>query len=44
MISQSFEGKKRMERHRMVYSTLEHELSNGVHALSLKLQAPSEQS
>lgn len=41
--SDAFNGKKRIERHKMVYSILEGELNGGVHALSLKLQTPQEQ-
>eukprot|EP00299_Pterocystis_sp_00344_P007062 c2100_g1_i1.p1 GENE.c2100_g1_i1~~c2100_g1_i1.p1 ORF type:complete len:102 (+),score=18.00 c2100_g1_i1:105-410(+) len=43
MISSSFEGLKAIERHRLVYQTLNEELSSGVHALQLSLRTPTEQ-
>ena len=42
LVSAAFDGKKRIERHKMVYGTLEYELANGLHALSLKLNSPEE--
>jgi stress-induced morphogen len=42
IISEAFEHKQRVERHRMVYEALGEELKDGVHALSLKLLSPSE--
>jgi stress-induced morphogen len=42
IISEAFEHKRRVERHRMVYEALGEELKDGVHALSLKLLSPSE--
>jgi stress-induced morphogen len=43
VISNVFEGKKRIDRHRLVHQILHEELNGGVHALALKLTAPSEQ-
>ena len=42
IVSAAFEGKSRVERHRMINSTLAAELSAGVHALAIKAQAPGE--
>jgi BolA family transcriptional regulator, general stress-responsive regulator len=42
IVSAAFEGKSRVERHRMINSTLAAELSGGVHALAIKAQAPGE--
>ena len=42
IVSAAFEGKSRIERHRMINSTLEAELAGGVHALAIKAQAPGE--
>jgi BolA protein len=42
IVSPAFEGKGRIERHRMVNSTLEVELGGSVHALAIKAQAPGE--
>ena len=42
IVSPAFEGKSRIERHRMINSTLSAELSGGVHALAIKAQAPGE--
>eukprot|EP00270_Netrium_digitus_P009330 TRINITY_DN2840_c0_g1_i1.p2 TRINITY_DN2840_c0_g1~~TRINITY_DN2840_c0_g1_i1.p2 ORF type:complete len:116 (+),score=11.69 TRINITY_DN2840_c0_g1_i1:58-405(+) len=42
VVAQAFEGLQRVKRHRMVYEVLADELAGGVHALALKLQAPSE--
>jgi BolA protein len=41
-VSAAFEGKSRIERHRMINSALEAELKAGVHALAIKAQAPGE--
>lgn len=38
MISEKFNGKTPLERHRMVNQVLEEEFKNGLHALSLKLK------
>ena len=42
IVSPAFEGKRRVERHRLVNSTLEEELKGYVHALAVKAQAPGE--
>ena len=42
IVSVAFEGKSRIERHRMINAALETELKGGVHALAIKAQAPSE--
>jgi BolA protein len=42
IVSVAFEGKSRIERHRMINSALEAELKDGVHALAIKAQAPGE--
>ena len=40
--SPAFEGKSRIDRHRMINQVLADELAAGVHALALKAQAPGE--
>ena len=42
IVSPAFEGKSRIERHRMVNTTLETELKGSVHALAIKAQTPGE--
>jgi BolA protein len=42
IVSPAFEGKSRVERHRMVNTTLEAELKGSVHALAIKAQTPGE--
>ncbi|CAG8634908.1 9524_t:CDS:2 [Ambispora gerdemannii] len=42
IISDEFEGKTLMQRHRLVYSILSEELSGGVHALTIKAKTPKE--
>ena len=42
IVSDAFEGKSRIERHRMVNATLAAELKGSVHALAIKAQAPGE--
>ncbi len=42
IVSSAFEGKSRIERHRMINSTLAAELANSVHALAIKAHAPGE--
>jgi BolA protein len=42
IVSSAFEGKSRIERHRMINSTLAAELAGSVHALAIKAQAPGE--
>jgi BolA family transcriptional regulator, general stress-responsive regulator len=40
IVSSAFEGKSRIERHRMINSTLAAELAGSVHALAIKAHAP----
>jgi BolA family transcriptional regulator, general stress-responsive regulator len=42
IVSPAFQGKSRIERHRMINSTLAAELAGAVHALAIKAQAPGE--
>jgi BolA family transcriptional regulator, general stress-responsive regulator len=42
IVSGAFEGKSRIERHRMINAALERELAGSVHALAIKAQAPGE--
>ena len=42
IVSPSFQGKSRIERHRMINTVLAAELAGSVHALALKAQAPGE--
>jgi len=42
IVSESFRGKSRVERHRMVNATLAQELSGRVHALAIHATAPGE--
>jgi BolA family transcriptional regulator, general stress-responsive regulator len=42
IVSQAFEGKSRIERHRMINATLSAELAGTVHALAIKAEAPGE--
>ncbi len=42
IVSQAFQGKSRIERHRMVNATLAGELAGGVHALAIHASAPGE--
>jgi BolA protein len=42
IVSAAFEGKSRVERHRMINSALAAELSGGVHALAIRAEAPGE--
>jgi BolA protein len=42
IVSPAFEGKSRIERHRMVNTALAAELGGSVHALAIKAQAPGE--
>ena len=41
IVSQQFEGKKTMERHRMVYAALASLMPNGIHALSITARTPA---
>ena len=42
IVSKSFKGKSRIERHRMINATLSNELAGSVHALAIHAQAPGE--
>jgi BolA family transcriptional regulator, general stress-responsive regulator len=42
IVSDAFEGKSRIERHRMINATLATELAGPVHALAIKAQAPGD--
>lgn len=42
IVSEAFTGKPLVQRHKMVYSILDHELKTGVHALALKTKTPAE--
>ena len=44
IVSSAFEGKSRIERHRMINQTLSSELAGGVHALAIHASAPGESS
>jgi BolA protein len=43
-VSESFAGKSRVERHRMVNEVLAEELAGKVHALAISALAPEERS
>ncbi len=42
IVSERFDGRSRVERHRMVNETLADELAGPVHALSVKAMTPAE--
>ena len=42
IVSQAFQGKSRVERHRMINAALAAELAGGVHALAIHANAPGE--
>jgi BolA protein len=42
IVSESFKGKTRIDRHRMVNKILSDELATGVHALAIHAAAPGE--
>jgi BolA protein len=42
IVSQAFEGKSRIERHRMINTALDAELKGSVHALAIKALVPGE--
>jgi BolA protein len=43
VVSERFQGKSRVERHRMVNEALATELRGGLHALAIKALAPGEE-
>ena len=42
IVSDAFEGKSRIERHRMINTALAAELAGSVHALAIRAHAPGE--
>ena len=42
VISQEFEGKRLIKRHRMVYDALKEEMKGPIHALTLEVFTPEE--
>jgi BolA protein len=42
IVSEAFQGKSRIERHRMINAALAAELKGGVHALAIHAAAPGE--
>ena len=42
IVSGAFEGKSRIERHRLINTALAAELAGSVHALAIRAQAPGE--
>ncbi|KAI0663489.1 bola-like protein [Cubamyces menziesii] len=42
VVSEAFQGKNTMQRHRMIYAALSDEFAAGLHALSLKTKTPAE--
>jgi BolA protein len=42
IVSRAFDGKSRVERHRMINAVLAAELAGGVHALAIHAAAPGE--
>lgn len=42
IVSALFEGRKTMERHRMVYAALASLMQSGIHALNISAKTPSE--
>jgi BolA family transcriptional regulator, general stress-responsive regulator len=42
IVSRAFEGKSRIERHRMINATLAGELAGSVHALAIHAKSPGE--
>ena len=42
IVSTQFEGKKTMERHRMVHAALASLMPNGIHALSITAKTPEQ--
>ncbi|CAG7853817.1 SubName: Full=Uncharacterized protein {ECO:0000313/EMBL:CCA67755.1} [Serendipita indica DSM 11827] len=42
IVSSAFEGKRSIQRHRLVYAALDEELKSGVHALQVIARTPEE--
>ena len=42
VVAAAFEGKTRVERHRMIYALLEQERAEGLHALGIQTLTPTE--
>ncbi|XP_043695327.1 sufE-like protein 1, chloroplastic/mitochondrial [Telopea speciosissima] len=42
VVSEEFEGKSMVKRHRLIYNLLQEELNSGLHALSIVAKTPSE--
>ncbi len=42
IVAEAFRGRSRIDRHRMINSALEAELTGGVHALAIHASAPDE--
>ena len=42
IVADAFDGKSRIDRHRMINAALATELASSVHALAIKAQTPSE--
>jgi len=42
IVSDTFKGKSRLERHRMINAALTAELAGGIHALAIHASAPGE--
>jgi BolA protein len=42
IVAEAFQGKSRIDRHRMINSALSGELSGGIHALAIHAAAPGE--
>lgn len=42
IVSAQFEGRKTMERHRMVYAALASLMQSGIHALNISAKTPTE--
>lgn len=42
IVSVAFDGKSRIDRHRMINTAVAAELAGGVHALAIKAQTPAE--
>ena len=43
IVSDAFQGKSRLERHRLINATLADEIKAGVHALAIHASAPGEE-